>query len=257
MIKAIFFDVDGTLVSFKSHRIPDSTLEALDLARKKGIRLFVATGRQYYAIDNLGDQAFDGFITLNGGYCVVGDEVIYRHPIDPADIEALVHYQEEIEPFPCGLVLDRAIYMNYTNETVKELFGMLNFPDQPARPLRASLGQAVYQLIAFFTEGQEAQIMSVLPHCEATRWNPVFADVVPRGSTKAVGIDQMIKHFGIPLTATMAFGDGGNDLPMLRHAGIGVAMGNSDKTVREGADYVTSSVDEDGIFLALKHYGVI
>ena len=88
MIKAIFFDVDGTLVSFKSHRIPDSTLEALDLARKKGIRLFVATGRQYYAIDNLGDQAFDGFITLNGGYCVVGDEVIYRHPIDPADIEA-------------------------------------------------------------------------------------------------------------------------------------------------------------------------
>ena len=55
----------------------------------------------------------------------------------------------------------------------------------------------------------------------------------------------------------MAFGDGGNDLAMLRHAAIGVAMGNSVDEVREGADYVTTSVDEDGIYNALKHYGII
>ena len=91
MVKAIFFDIDGTLVSFKTHRIPDSTLVALDLLRKKGIRLFIATGRQFYSIDNLGDLEFDGFVTLNGGYCITGDQqVIYRHPIEPSDIEALV-----------------------------------------------------------------------------------------------------------------------------------------------------------------------
>ena len=258
MVKAIFFDIDGTLVSFKTHRIPDSTLVALDLLRKKGIRLFIATGRQFYSIDNLGDQEFDGFVTLNGGYCITGDQqVIYRHPIEPSDIEALVRYQESVEIFPCGLVLDREIYMNYSNETVLELFGMLNFPPQPIRPLRESLGQDVYQLIAFFTEGQQERIMSVLPNCEATRWNPLFADVVPKGSNKAIGIDQMIRHYGISLDETMAFGDGGNDLAMLRHAAIGVAMGNSVDEVREGADYVTTSVDEDGIYNALKHYGII
>ena len=258
MVKAIFFDIDGTLVSFKTHCIPDSTLVALDLLRKKGIRLFIATGRQFYSIDNLGDQEFDGFVTLNGGYCITGDQqVIYRHPIEPSDIEALVRYQESVETFPCGLVLDREIYMNYSNETVLELFGMLNFPPQPIRPLRESLGQDVYQLIAFFTEGQQERIMSVLPNCEATRWNPLFADVVAKGSNKAIGIDQMIRHYGISLDETMAFGDGGNDLAMLRHAAIGVAMGNSVDEVREGAEYVTTSVDEDGIYNALKHYGII
>ena len=134
---------------------------------------------------------------------------------------------------------------------------MLNFPPQPIRPLRESLVQDVYQLIAFFTEGQQERIMSVLPNCEATRWNPLFADVVPKGSNKAIGIDQMILHYGISLDETMAFGDGGNDLAMLRHAAIGVAMGNSVDEVREGADYVTTSVDEDGIYNALKHYGII
>ena len=74
--------------------------------------------------------------------------------------------------------------------------------------------------------------MSVLPHCEATRWNPLFADVVPRGSSKAVGIDKIIEHYGISLHETMAFGDGGNDMAMLRHAGIGVAMGNAGDEVK-------------------------
>ena len=55
----------------------------------------------------------------------------------------------------------------------------------------------------------------------------------------------------------MAFGDGGNDSGMLRHAGIGVAMGNANEEVKAAADYVTTSVDEDGIYKALKHFGVI
>jgi hypothetical protein len=55
----------------------------------------------------------------------------------------------------------------------------------------------------------------------------------------------------------MAFGDGGNDIPMLKHAKVGVAMGNSMPTVKENADYVTTNIDEDGVYNALKHYNVI
>ena len=99
--------------------------------------------------------------------------------------------------------------------------------------------------------------MSVLPHCESTRWNPLFTDVVPQGSSKAVGIDKIIEHYGISLDETMAFGDGGNDMAMLRHAGIGVAMGNAGDEVKAVADYVTDSVDKDGIWNALRHFDVI
>ena len=70
-------------------------------------------------------------------------------------------------------------------------------------------------------------------------------------------MDAVLEHFGFDLSESMAFGDGENDLPMLRHAHIGVAMGNADEFVKKQADYVTDSVDEDGILTALKHFELI
>lgn len=258
MIKAVFFDIDGTLVSFKTHRVPESTIRSLALLREKGIKVFIATGRQLHCINNLGDLRFDGYVTLNGGYCLVGkNQVIYKRSIPGEDIESLLEYLKKVESFPCAFVLEDDIFLNYKNETVEKVFQLIDFPAPPARPFPDLSGQTVYQLIAFFSEGQEERIMSVLPHCEATRWNPLFTDVVPAGSTKAIGIDKIIEHFGIALEETMAFGDGGNDMPMLRHAGIGVAMGNAEEEVKQAADYTTTSVDDDGIYHALKHFQVI
>ena len=67
----------------------------------------------------------------------------------------------------------------------------------------------------------------------------------------------MIKYFGLKLEDTMAFGDGGNDISMLRHAAIGVAMGNASDEVKAAANYVTASVDDDGIKKALEHFNII
>ena len=92
---------------------------------------------------------------------------------------------------------------------------------------------------------------------EYGRWNPDFADITPKGVTKHQGIDVFCKHFGLQLEETMAFGDGGNDIPMLRHAGIGVAMGNAVEEAKAVADYVTTDVDAEGVAQALKHFGVI
>jgi Cof subfamily protein (haloacid dehalogenase superfamily) len=258
MIKAVFFDIDGTLVSFKTHEVPQSTIEALDLLRKKGIKVFIATGRHYTSINNLGDLKFDGYVTLNGGYCFAGeDKVIYKHSIPDRDIEALIRYMETEESFPCAFVQEKEIFMNYKDETVEEIFNMLNFPEPPNRPMDEIRGKTAYQLVSFFTAEQEKKIMTILSNCESTRWNPLFTDVVPAGSSKRVGIDKMLEYFRIPLNECMAFGDGGNDVAMLQHAGIGVAMGNAEDDVKQYADYITDSVDEDGIFKALKHLNII
>ena len=155
------------------------------------------------------------------------------------------------------MVEEDGLFQNYIDENAFSLYGLLNFPLPPVRPLEENNGKEVFQLIAFFQAVSEQEIMSVLPHCEATRWNPLFADVVPKGSSKAIGIDHIIAHYGIALEETMAFGDGGNDIPMLRHAGIGVALGNASDEVKASADWVTTSVDEDGIMNALRHFGVI
>lgn len=258
MIKAVFFDIDGTLVSFKTHQVPSSTVKALDLLRKQGIKVFISTGRQLHSINNLGSLEFDGYITLNGGRCYAGkDHLIYERAIPDEDILSLLDYQAHVELFPCAFVMNNDILMNYKNEHVEELFALLNFPEPPIREISYLKGKTVYQLIAFFSKEQEPRIMASMPHCRATRWNPLFSDVVPSDSNKAIGIDQIIRHYGIKLDETMAFGDGGNDKEMLQHAGVGVAMGNASADVQAVADYVTASVDEDGVYQALEHFGLI
>lgn len=77
------------------------------------------------------------------------------------------------------------------------------------------------------------------------------------GNSKSTGIDKVLAYFDIDLKDTMAFGDGGNDIPMLKHVATGIAMGNAEPHVKAVADYVTTSVDEDGIANALKHFGLI
>ena len=84
-----------------------------------------------------------------------------------------------------------------------------------------------------------------------------MADINMRGVTKASGMDVFLRHYGIDRSRSMAFGDGGNDVAMLRAAGAGVAMGNACDEALAAADYVTASVDDDGIRRALEHFGVI
>ena len=68
---------------------------------------------------------------------------------------------------------------------------------------------------------------------------------------------KILEYFGISRDECMAFGDGGNDIPMLEYAGVGVAMGNAKEDVQAKADFITKSVDDDGVAYALRHYGLI
>ena len=152
MIKAVFFDIDGTLVSFKTHRVPDSTKRAIAILRAKGIRVFIASGRQLLAINNLEDLQFDGYVTLNGGYCIVGSKVIYKHSMPSEDMVSLVRYMEEQESFPCIFVHENAFYINYTNEQTNEIFRLLNFPQPPVLPLRGGCRRRGFPVGGIFHE---------------------------------------------------------------------------------------------------------
>jgi len=264
MIKALFFDIDGTLVSFKTHQIPLSTLQALEEAQRRGIYIFISTGRPKVLITVLGEMEkrhlIDGFITMNGAYCFVGDEVVSKKVIDPAEVESLMTYCDQRD-IPCMVVGEHDICMCKPNQLYEDLFyGQLNVGIRiPVRTTAEVLKERkdVLQLTAFLTVEQEAEVKPSASRVEYGRWHPAFADITPQGVTKHQGIDTLCQHFGLKLEETMAFGDGGNDIPMLQHAGIGVAMGNAIPEAKEAADYVTTDVDADGIALALKHFNVI
>ena len=238
MIKALFFDIDGTLVSFHTHRIPRSTVESLEKAKKKGLKIFISTGRPLTYINNLDDikSLIDGYITTNGAYILVGDKVIACHTIPKEDVCAMMKFSDE-RKFPCILVGESAALVYNTTREIEEFFHRLldlnNISGNIS--LSALLQQRIIQMTPIITAEEEAEIMPCLPSCESSRWYPAFADVTAKGVDKGKGVKSVAKYCGFSISEVMAFGDGGNDTNMLKVAGIGVAMGNAGNSLKKGS----------------------
>lgn len=260
-IRAIFFDIDGTLVSFNTHRVSDTTVEALAELRRRGIKVILATGRLISQTEVVSRITFDGYITLNGCCCLEADgkTVISQTTIPQCDLDAIVDYLEDNgQPFPCSFMDEHKNSINYVDERVQEVWDHIALPTPPVENPREIIKRNIYQVNIYVDEVDEKPIVEgLLKHCDSTRWHPLFADVNLRGVSKQQGVDTLLNHFGISREEAMAFGDGGNDVSMLGHVRWGVAMGNAVDSAKEVAAYVTDTVDDDGICKALRHFGLI
>lgn len=259
-MKALFFDIDGTLVSLHTHCIPDSAVEALHLAKKKGNKIFISTGRPHRLIDNIDSikDIIDGYITANGSYCFVDDVVTLSHPVPPEDVRTLIKLADRYD-FSCMIAGDKNIAVYRDKEEVdKFLKATLNVSDfRRDISVEAILDENVFQLSPFTTPDIDDIMNPLLKGSIAMRWCPYFTDVFSIKANKAIGLESIMKYCHLDRKDTMAFGDGENDIPIIKYAGTGVALGNTSAEVRASADYVTSPVEEDGIAMALKHFGVI
>lgn len=252
MIKAIFFDIDNTLFSHRTHHIPESARKAIYALKQKGILLFTATGRPLSGMLNLiTELPFDGYITLNGQFCLdKNEELIYHAPIGQSDTDYIVSAFTRKEIHAIMIERDR-MYSNFAKESFEQDV------TAPVPPIGDYTGGNIYQLIVFGDDDTFRKLMSHLPGCKMTRWNSYGVDIISKDGGKVVGIRHFLEHFHLRQDEIMAFGDAENDIDMLRFAGVGIAMGNADNAVKEQADYVTEDIDRDGIYLALKHYGVL
>lgn len=256
MIKALFFDIDGTLISFGTHRVPDSTVEVLEKVHARGIRIFIATGRPKRIINNLSQLEsrglIDGYITINGSYCYLGDKVVYKESVPHSIVKRVGDYCA-LHNITCIVSTETEIYVTRPDEQFRYLFyDYLHVDHMQATDYEDLSGQRIFQLTPFFSVKQEQEIRPLLTHCSIARWHPAFVDIT--GGTKEHGIRQMLPVIGVTEQEIMTFGDGGNDKGMLRFAGIGVAMGQAADDVKAAADYVTKPVDEDGVACALKKF---
>jgi len=254
---ALFFDIDGTLVSFKTHRIPESTIRALEMAKASGSEVYIATGRPPMIITNLTDieHLIDGYITINGAYCYIGQEVVYYQPIAHEDVLTCVADAQQKGYSLIVVGRENVAVMDPTGDVdrlFRQFLGVQEF-NEP-RPLEEILAQDVLQLTPFFRAGYEPELLSRMPHCTSGRWHPEFTDITSNQADKGKGILAIARHKGFDVSRTIAFGDGGNDLSMIRQAGIGVAMGNASDELKRNADHITTSVDDDGILNALHFY---
>ena len=251
--KAVFFDIDGTLVGLYDRKVPQSTRRALEEMRRKGIRLFICSGRAPGFRETLTkevDFAFDGYVFLNGQYCVDGEGTcFYELSFRPETTQQVYTWLKE-HPQVEWCAMERDYTYASPKAGMPEGYAVVDDLDR-------MLAHTLYQVCPFIGPEQDEDFLNAVSGAASARWIDWFADVIPAEGGKNVGMQQMLDHFGIRREESIAFGDGGNDIPMLRYAGVGVAMGNAKDDVKESADYVTADVDDDGIYKALRHFGVI
>ena len=244
MIKAIFFDVDGTLLSHRTGRISPHTRACIRALRAGGTLVFLSTGRHILELRSLpvGEMAFDGYITLNGQLCLDSSQrQLSGTPLPPQAVQALADLFCADGP-PLALVEEERIYINRVTDAVRQ----------------AQAEISTYQATAFCSRKEEPLLRALLPTgCKLARWSEGGVDIIPEAGGKAAGMRRFLTRFGLSRLECMAFGDAENDLDMLAYAGIGVAMGNASEAVKHAADYVTASVDEKGIEQALRHFRLI
>lgn len=253
----MFFDIDGTLVSFKSHTVPESARRAIARLREQGVKVFIATGRLMKHVGIVNDIEVDGYITVNGGYCITSaGEVIFESAFPRATVERVIDLSEQYG-FDLNVMTHEDMYVSSMGERVKKIASMINIMPTVADVRAIVATQPVVQMCPYISRELEQEIMPLLPDCVGSRWIETFMDLNVRGVDKSLGIQQVMNYYGLTMAEAMAFGDGGNDLPMVRDAAVGVAMGNACDELKAVADYITSSVDEDGVSRALEHFGLI
>ena len=258
MIEAVFFDIDGTLVGFHEAEIRDEVLEALETVRRKGIRLFISSGRPKGLIRNLKDYPFDGYIAMDGILVTLGYEVIHSAPLSREAAVRIAEISVE-QGFAAVAFMADDMGINRHNEVTARINRMIHVPDFPVIPLVETVRKTdVYEYTVYVTEAQlERYYRPFVPGTTWPRWHPEFVDAIPAGTSKADAIARILERTGLKREEILAFGDGGNDVSMLRYAGIGVAMGNAETAVKEVADHVTAHVDDDGIRKAFRHFGLL
>ncbi|MDY2776792.1 MAG: Cof-type HAD-IIB family hydrolase [Collinsella sp.] len=255
MIKAAFFDIDGTLLSFKTHLMPESTKRALAALRERGVLTIVSSGRPTYQLPPCIATGFDAYVTLNGQLCLDREGVFRSVPIAPASVRMIVD-QVRDGAYDVLVLQEKRSFCNARSERVLAA-GTNAGLDYEQDDISCALTAPVYQFCAFIDPADEHVLTDRVPGISTTRWTDIFCDVVPDQGGKSFGVRAALERYGISPEEAVAFGDGENDLSMFDAVGTSVAMGNSWDIVKDHADLVTSSVDEDGILRACERLGLI
>lgn len=277
MKKLLFFDIDGTLCE-PGMPVSEAVVAALKAAQKNGHKIFLSTGRNLPSIQKFVlDIGFDGIIASAGGYISVDHQVLADKKMPQ---ELLNHSIHTFEKYDISYMLetDKGTYANkdsmmkawgdnlaHANSELRRMMVQL-LEGLGMLPLEQYNGQSVYKIC--FIGKDEPSLLKAVEELGEVFETVVQENMVPgqpkvNGETMAKGVDkgiavrQVCEYYQIPVADSVAFGDSGNDLPMLEAAGTSVVMGNAAPGIRERADIVCEPCAEDGIAHELKRMGLI
>ncbi len=263
--KVLVLDIDGTLTNSKKEITP-ATKQSIQVIMEKGHKVILASGRPTPGMrryeTELELQRYGGYLlSFNGGRivnCHTG-EIVYQRILPVTTISELYDFAKENG---CGLI-------TYEGEDIISAFE----PDEYVE-LESRINGLKVKVIENFREYVNFEVNKCLltaPVEKAAelekelqlkyqdtlsiyRSEPFFIEVMPQKVDKATSLDHMLKTIGLAKEDAICCGDGFNDISMIKYAGVGVAMGNAQPAVKEAADYITATNDEDGLVQVIEKF---
>lgn len=273
-MKLIFFDIDGTIITEPEPRyIPESTKRAIAELKANGHLVYVNSGRTMSEIEKrIRVVPFDGWVCGCGTYIEDQGEEIYHSKLSPEVRDEFVTALNEAK---VDYVLEGKDDIYYFDDEYRSLIGDFRkshtgLVKENVRIFKREDRGMNYDKVCLSVRTPGAKPIEFLKDyvskVEGKKYSEIFEfidrgegffELVPMGNSKAEGIRKLMKKYNVPVEDTISIGDSTNDLPMLTFTGLSICMGNGSEKVKPQVDYVTDSIEKDGLYNAFKHYGLI
>ncbi len=260
--KALFFDIDGTLLDDRTKTMPESTVWALQKAREAGHLVLINTGRARCLMDVIEESAeVDGFLCGCGTYIEIGGRVAFHHVIPDA---RRLELQRSILAHRLDGILEgtEVCCMQAGDNVMPQIRQVTEIIYKGGHMIATDWFAAPFAFDKFCAVCDENSdvpgfLASLAPDMTAIDRGHGLYECVPTGFDKATAMRFVLDRFGIPVENSYAFGDSSNDMAMIRFAGHSVIMGKHDEVLEPYASFITKRVEEDGIAYAFERLNII
>lgn len=258
----LFFDIDGTLLSEKTGKIPGSAVKALELAKKAGHILLINTGRTICSIPTeVRKLPFDGYLCGCGTYLVYHDEVFLENSLT-------IERGREILQMACecrlGVIAEgpEDVYFPERISRFDRLESTRRYFRERGMGMESFIEDAdfIYDKVFIYEDGQsdlKRFFAFIEKDMEAIdRGNRTY-EVIQKGFSKATACAYILEKLDIPKERAYVFGDSSNDLSMFEFGAHTIAMGKHAEVLDPLTEFVTKAVEDDGIAWAMERYGLL
>ena len=277
MKKAVFFDIDGTLLNSSkgAHEMTSAVKNSIRELQKNDTLVFIASGRPYaFLNDDIKNFGFDGYILMNGSLILLNDKSdndnsttgltsdsshITPFYKDAFEKELLKELVKKFDEYKIEYILqdEKYSYLKPDFEHLKSLYKNIKISNNYIKYNLNIDDINVYKIELYCPDKESVDFCKTLEddNFRYTHFDEFnLFELYSRKNTKASGILKVLEHFDIDIKNSFAFGDSHNDIEMLNTVGCGIVMGNASDEIKTHGDKITKSVSEDGVAYGIKNY---